>query len=143
MELETKYHGIIEYKNEDIIEFKNGLSGFKNLRRFIISPIEENELFNILHSIEDNEVGFIVTSPFSVVKDYELELDDNVINALKIEKEEDVLVLSTVTLNTDIKNITVNMCAPIIVNIKTKLGQQIILNNERYLIKHPLFKEDV
>ncbi|NFF61830.1 flagellar assembly protein FliW [Clostridium botulinum] len=143
MKLETKYHGTIEYKNEDIIEFENGLPGFKNLKRFIISPIEENELFNILHSIEDNEVGFVVTSPFSVVENYELELDDNVINALKIEKEEHVLVLNTVTLNTDIKNITVNMCAPIIINIKTKLGEQIILNNGKYLIKHPLFKEDI
>ncbi|AYF55040.1 flagellar assembly protein FliW [Clostridium botulinum] len=143
MKLETKCHGIIEYNKDDIIEFKKGIPGFDNLKKFINFPIENNEVFSVLHSIENNEIGFIVTSPFSVINDYEINLDDNVINRLKIEKEKDVLVLNTVTLHSKLENITVNLCAPIVINIKTKLGEQIILNNGKYEIKHPLFKEDI
>ncbi|CAG7841075.1 Flagellar assembly factor FliW [Clostridium haemolyticum] len=143
MKLETKCHGIIEYNKDDVIEFKKGIPGFDNLKKFINFPIENNEVFSVLHSIENNEIGFIVTSPFSVINDYEINLDDNVINRLKIEKEKDVLVLNTVTLHSKLENITVNLCAPIVINIKTKLGEQIILNNEKYEIKHPLFKEDI
>ncbi|KEI13073.1 flagellar assembly protein FliW [Clostridium novyi B str. ATCC 27606] len=143
MKLETKCHGIIEYNKDDIIEFKKGIPGFDNLKKFINFPIENNEVFSVLHSIENNEIGFIVTSPFSVINDYEINLDDNVINRLKIEKEKDVLVLNTITLHSKLENITVNLCAPIVINIKTKLGEQIILNNGKYEIKHPLFKEDI
>lgn len=143
MKLETKCHGIIEYNKDDVIEFKKGIPGFNNLKKFINFPIENNEVFSVLHSIENNEIGFIVTSPFSVINDYEINLDDNVINRLKIEKEKDVLVLNTVTLHSKLENITVNLCAPIVINIKTKLGEQIILNNGKYEIKHPLFKEDI
>ena len=143
MKLKTKCHGIIEYSKNDVIEFKKGIPGFDNLKKFINFPIEDNDVFSVLHSIENNEIGFIVTSPFSIVNDYEINLDGNVINRLKIEKEKDVLVLNTVTLHSKLENITVNLCAPIVINIKTKLGEQIILNNEKYKIKYPLFKEDI
>ena len=140
MKIDTKYHGIVEYKTEDIIEFKKGVPGFNELKKFIYFPIEDNEMFSVLHSIEDSEVGFIVTSPFNVIKDYEIKLDDEIIKRLNIEKESDVLVVNTVTLNSKIENITVNMCAPIIINIEKNLGEQLILNNPRYVVKQPLFK---
>ncbi|KEH98115.1 flagellar assembly protein FliW [Clostridium massiliodielmoense] len=143
MKLETKYHGIVEYNEEDVIEFKKGIPGFDELRKFINFPIEDNEVFSVLHSIENSEIGFVVISPFSVVKDYEIEIDDSVIERLNIEKEKDVLVLNTVTLDSKLENITANLCAPIVINIKTKLGEQIILNNGKYPIKYPLFKEGI
>lgn len=141
MEINTKYHGIREYEEEDIIVFKKGIPGFENLTKFIIFTTEENELFNILHSIEDKNIGFVVVSPFHVKSDYEFNLSDERLKDLRIESPEDVIVLSTVTLSTNIEKITTNLKAPIIINIKDKLGEQIILDNEKYLIKYPLFKE--
>ena len=60
MELVTKYHGIREYSDEDVIVFKKGLPGFKELKNFIIFPLESNEVFSILHSIENIEVGLVL-----------------------------------------------------------------------------------
>jgi flagellar assembly factor FliW len=142
MKINTKYHGIREYEDKDIITFKKGLPGFEDLRGFIIFPVEENEVFSILHSIEDEKIGFVVISPFYVIKDYEINLSDDCIDELKIKSPEDVMLLNTVTLNSDINKITTNLKAPIIINIKTKLGEQIILENDDYLIKQPLIKED-
>lgn len=141
MELKTKYHGTIEYSEEEVIHFKKGMPGFQNLKKFILFPVEENNLFSILHSIEDNNIGFIVVSPFNVEKDYEIELNDAVLKELNIKEEKDVLVFNTVTLSEDIKKITSNLKAPIVINIEERLGEQIILNDEKYEIKHPLFKE--
>lgn len=139
MKLHTKYHGTREYKEEDIITFKKGLPGFENLKKFIMFPAEENEVFNILHSVEDEETGFVVISPFHVTHDYEFELDDETMKELHVKGSSDVTVVNTVTVNSDINKITVNMRAPIVINIKSKYGEQIILNNEKYLIKQPLF----
>lgn len=142
MKLNTKYHGIREYEEKDIIDFNKGLPGFEDLKRFIIFPVEDNEMFSVLHSVDNVEVGFVVVSPFNVLKDYEIKLDDETIKKMKIEKPEDVLVVNTVTLSSKVENITVNLRAPIIINIKDKIGAQLILSNESYLVKYPLFKGD-
>lgn len=142
MNLNTKYHGFIDYKEEDIIHFEKGIPGFEHLKKFIIFPVEDNEVFSVFNSIEDENTGIIVVSPFTVKKHYEVKLEEEQIKRLKIEKEEDVLILNTVTLNSDINKITTNLRAPIIINIKEKLGEQIILNKEEYKVKHPIFKEE-
>lgn len=142
MKLITKYHGAIEYNEEDIITFKKGLPGFEDLKKFIVVPFEDNDVFSILISIEDIEVGIPVVSPFHVDETYEFKLSDEKINELSVNSPEDILVLNTVTLNSNVKNITINMKAPIIINIKGKIGEQIILDNEKYRIKEPLFKEE-
>lgn len=142
MEIITKHHGVVTYNEEDVIVFKKGLPGFKELKNFIIFPLESNETFSILHSIEDVEVGLILVSPFTVTLDYEFKIPDTFIKELKIIKEEDVLVLTTVTLSSNIEDITTNLKAPMIINIKEKLGEQLILDNDKYKIKEQLFKQD-
>lgn len=141
MKLKTRYHGTIEYDEKEVIKFEKGLPGFEELKKFIIFPVEEDSPFNILHSIEDDEVGFTVVSPFYVDSGYEFNVDDDKIKGLKIKGYDDLLILCTLTLNSDIKKITANMKAPIIINIKEKLGEQIVLDSEKYLIKYPVFKE--
>ncbi|MGK0468069.1 flagellar assembly protein FliW [Clostridium sp.] len=142
MELITKYHGVREYNNDDVIVFKKGLPGFKDLKNFIIFPLESNEAFSVLHSIEATEVGLVLVSPFNLVLDYEFKIPDTDIKELQIANHEQVLVLTTVTLNSNVKNMTTNLKAPIIINIKEKLGEQLILDNDKYKIKQPLFKEN-
>ncbi|HEY8889413.1 MAG TPA: flagellar assembly protein FliW [Clostridium sp.] len=142
MELVTKYHGVKEYSDEDVIKFKKGLPGFKELKKFIIFPVENNGIFSVLHSIENTEVGLVLVSPFTLSQGYEFKIPDNYVLELKIVEPEDVLVLTTVTLNSDMKKMTTNLKAPIIINTKEKLGEQLILDNDKYRIKEPLFKEN-
>lgn len=140
MKLNTKYHGCIDYKEEDVIYFEKGIPGFKELKKFIIFPVEDNDVFSVFHSVEKEDMGIIVTSPFNIEEDYEVQLDEEQIKNLKLQEEKDVLILNTVTLNSDMNKITVNLRAPIVINIKEKIGEQIIINSDKYEVKHPLFK---
>lgn len=142
MKLYSKYHGTIEYEEEDVLTFPKGIPGFENLKKFILFSIEENNVFNMLHSIENVEIGLLIVSPFLVLKDYEISLEDRLVSELKIESEADVIVFNTVCFNNDLKKATVNLKAPIVINNKEKLGEQLILDNDKYSIKHPLLKED-
>lgn len=142
MKLYSKYHGIIEYEEEEIITFSKGLPGFKDLKKFILFTIEENSVFSMLHSIENAEIGLIVVSPFYIKKDYEFNLGNKEKKELKIKSEEDVVIFNTVCVNKDVKKITTNLKAPIVINIKEHRGEQLILDNEKYLIKQPLLKEE-
>lgn len=141
MEINTKYHGVKEYLEEDIITFKRGLPGFEDLRKFILFSVEENESFSILQSIEDDSIGIVTIPPFGIFENYEVNLKDELLHELCIKQENDVMVLSTVTISSNINKITVNLKAPIIINIKERLGEQIILDKAEYSIKHPLIQE--
>ncbi|GAA0091804.1 flagellar assembly protein FliW [Paraclostridium bifermentans] len=120
------------------IVFEKGLPGFENHKNFEISEIEENQKFKVVNSLDDKSVGFIAVSPFDIKKDYEIKLDADTINLLKIDKPEDVLLLNIVTLGKKLENSTVNLKAPLVMSVKNKLGAQLILQDDKYNIKEPL-----
>lgn len=130
-----------EITEDKIITFNRGIPGFEDLTKFILEEIEGNEVFCLLKSIEDEKFALVVISPFIVDAGYSVDLNDNIVDLLRISNENQVLILNTVTLNSDMKKITSNLAAPIIINIDEKIGEQIILNNEKYQIKTPIFKE--
>lgn len=141
MKVNTKYHGVREYKEEDIITFKKGLPGFEGLKKYILFPVEQNDLFSILQSLEDESIGLVVVSPFDVINEYEFKIQDELLDSLDIKSESEVMVINTVTLSSMVENITVNLKAPIIINTRLGLGEQIILDKDEYKVKHPLIKE--
>lgn len=142
MEIKTIYHGERTYNEEEVITFSKGLLGLENCKRFILFPLEENDNFSVLHSIEEIDMGWIVVSPFQVKEDYSIELPQSLQQRLEIGSEEEVALLSTVTLSSDITKITANLRAPLVININRRIGEQIIVDKEEYLIKHPIFKEE-
>lgn len=141
MEVISPVHGKITYDENEIIKFEKTILGFDKSKRFILKDVNENDFFKILQSVDEPEVGFIVISPFEVENNYEINLNNEVINTLKIKEANNVLLYSLVTLNSKIEDITVNLKAPIVINIKNKKAQQFIIDKEKYKIKHPLVKE--
>lgn len=138
MKFETKYHGVIEYSDNNVVNLVKGMSGFEGLKKFVLIEIKGNEVFSLFHSIENDEIGFIVVSPFYVKGDYQVNLSDDIIKELKIENEKDVAIINTVTLAKDVKEMTTNLGAPIIINIKEHLGKQIIISDNEKFIKYPI-----
>lgn len=137
----SKIHGKLEYDEKDIIIFKKEILGFSNKEKFVLVELEDYKPFKLLQSLEDEEVGLILTSPFEFFDDYKVNLPEETLNRLNIDNEEDVLLLTTITLSSDPKKITTNLKAPIIINKKANLAEQIIIDDSKYNIKHPLIKE--
>ncbi|MEG0132543.1 MAG: flagellar assembly protein FliW [Clostridium sp.] len=127
--------------HEKIITFNRGIPGFEDLKEFKLTNVEADSPFKLLKSTDNESVGFVTVMPFDFKVDYEIELPEGVIKELKIDSEEDVLILNTVTLHSNVKKITTNLKAPIIINLKNNQGYQMILDRENYSIKHPLIKE--
>ena len=119
------------------IFFEKGIPGLEKYREFEIHQVESNEKFKQIISIEDSNIGFIAISPFEIKKDYELNLSDDVIKELQIDSPKDVLVLSLITLGKTLEKSTVNLKAPVIINIKNNKGKQLILQDDKYNIKEP------
>lgn len=141
MKFISKIHGEIEYTEKNIITFKKGIPGFEELKRYILVDLEGYEPFSLLQSIEDENIGMIVVSPYEFFSEYKVKLSDETIDALQIKSPEEVYIITTVTLNSDPKNITTNLQGPIVINNSKKLGEQIILDNNKYKVKELLMKE--
>ncbi len=120
------------------ILFEKGIPGFEDYKYFNVNIIKDNEKFYSIVSKEDDNIGFISISPFDIKKDYEIDLDDEVVKELDIKTEKDVLVLCLITLGKTLKDSTANLKAPIIINIKNNRGKQLILQDDKYKIKEPL-----
>lgn len=120
------------------ILFEKGIPGFEDYKYFNVNIIKDNEKFYSIVSKEDDNIGFISISPFDIKKDYEIDLDDEVVKELEIKTEKDVLVLCLITLGKTLKDSTANLKAPIIINIKNNRGKQLILQDDKYKIKEPL-----
>ena len=120
----------------DVI-FKKGIPGFDNINDFTIKSLKDNDKFKILEA-KNGEVSFVTISPFEVYSD----LTDEIIKELEIKSSEEVLVLSIITLGKDLKSSTMNLQAPLIINVKNNLAKQFIMQNSEYKTKHPLIRRD-
>lgn len=123
------------------ITFKKGIPGFDYLKDFILKELKDNERFKILESTK-GEVSFVTISPFEIYSDYEINLNEETIKELQIGKPEDVLVLNIITLGKTLESSTMNLQAPIVINIKNNLAKQYIMQNSNYKTKHPLIRRE-
>jgi FliW protein. len=60
---------------------------------------------------------------------------------LDIKDLNHILVFAIVVIPDEIEKMTANLKAPIIVNAENNKGMQILLDNDDYMIKHPILKE--
>ena len=139
MNIQTKYFDEVEIDEADIIKFQNGLPGFLDEKQFVLMNLEDT-VFQVLQSVETQALAFIVVNPFQFKSDYAFVLDNQVVEQLKIESDEDVTILSIVTLKESLKESTVNLKAPLVINVKQKEGKQYIIQKTDYTTKEYIFK---
>lgn len=140
MKIQTFYFGEIEMDEKSVIQFPNGIPGFHEEKKFVLLDIPDNPAFQILQSVHNQQLAFVVTNPYLFYKDYEFELDEGTIEQLYIEKPEDVVVFTIVTLHDPFEKSTINLQAPIVMNTKNNHAKQVVLNNTAYQTKHPISK---
>ena len=75
--------------------------------------------------------------------DYSIDLPDNVVEMLKIQNVESLLVMNIASIpQNDPQGTTINLLAPIVFNLDEMLAGQVILSGSGYDISFPLFKKN-
>ena len=139
MKIDTKFLGQIEVVQEQLYSFEEGIPGFPEEKQFALIPFGKNTPFMILQSISNVQIGFVLAFPYTFKTDYAFDLSKQDVEALNIEKQEDIITYAIVTLKDTLPNSTINLLAPIIINTKTRQGRQIVLNeNKQELLHYPL-----
>ncbi|PHO06109.1 flagellar assembly protein FliW [Thermoanaerobacterium thermosaccharolyticum] len=141
MDIETKNFGLVSYNEEDVLHFDDGIPGFEGLKSFILLSVDEYTPFKWLQSLDDTDIAFVIIDPKVVVKDYKVEINEETVKLLDIKDLNHILVFAIVVIPDEIEKMTANLKAPIIINAENNKGMQILLDNDDYMIKHPILKE--
>lgn len=139
MKIGTKYHGDVEIKNNEVLAFDKGIPGFLDEKQFVLLPLSEDNIFYVMQSVATPALAFILSNPFNFFKHYDFKLEDTVVDQLGIGSEQDVQVYSILTVHDPFEKTTANLQAPIIINVTNYKAKQVILHEEQYSTKHPIF----
>ena len=138
MIIATKYHGVQELAEAEVLLCEEGLPGFGGEKKWVILPLTEENTFYVLQSAETANLAFILTSPFLTHPDYEFKLEEESVQAIGATQE-NITVFSIVSVKEPFKESTLNLQAPIVIDLKSRRGKQVILNDTNYEIRTPLF----
>lgn len=136
--IEFPRFGLCTFAESEVISFPWGLPGFERLRRFLVLSVDGQEGFIWLQSIEDPKVALPLTDPWSLFDDYEAPLPHYAKVALGLEQPDGFCILCVCVVGKDAQEMTINLLAPIVINLETRAGRQVALENQRYSVRTPI-----
>ena len=142
MKINTRVFGEVEIADEKIITFEKGIIGFPDMKHFtLLHDSEKGSSVGIryLQSIEEPEFAMPVMDPLIVKEDYNPEVSDDLLQGLGGLTEENILVLVTVTVPSDLTKMSVNLQGPVIINVEERKACQIIVEGEARPVRFPIY----
>ncbi|GIO67581.1 flagellar assembly protein FliW [Paenibacillus sp. JTLBN-2024] len=128
---------IIDNNKSFKVSFSGSILGFEELDEFELEIVKDTP-FLYLRSLDNPEISFVTTSPFEWYNTYSIHLEEQLKTHLMIDDPEDVLVLSIVTIRDSLSTSTINLLAPLIINLNERIGTQQVLQGGIYRANHPL-----
>jgi flagellar assembly factor FliW len=124
MKIETTRFGAVEIEADDIIFFRNGLLGFEDCQHWVILADADNNSLAWMQSMQYPKIALPVVSPRRFVPDYQVRLDPKDVELLQLSETEQSFVLAVVSRDNDV--LTLNLRAPLIVNLSRRMGSQVV-----------------
>lgn len=141
--IKTVRNGEIKVDESKIVHFSDGIPAFEDEHEFLVLPYGEENPYYILQSVNTPDLAFLMTMPDLFFEDYEFELNDDVLESLGITDRDDILVYVLITIpGGKIRDMTVNLMAPIVLNKKNMKAQQVVLEKTNYTTKHRLIPSE-
>jgi flagellar assembly factor FliW len=135
--VELPRFGACSYAPGDVIEFPWGLPGFPTLRNWL--PLNlDNQSFVWLQSLDDHSVALPAIDPWMVFEDYDPKLPAYAFTSLEIREAGDFATLCVVVVTANAAEMTINLMAPIVVNLRTRKARQIMLDGSSYSPREPM-----
>lgn len=141
MTVETRLFGEITIADEKLIIFPEGIVGFPFLEKFALIHDADNENAPImwLQSMDEPDFAMPVIEPNLVMENYNPTVDDEYLGPVGELSEDQIYVLVTITVPPEIEKMSVNLKAPIIINMANNQAVQIIVEDD-FKVKHPIYE---
>lgn len=138
MTIQTDY-GTVEYREEDLLIFRDGIFGFPKLTRYLLLRMnEDDDSILLMLSTEESKVVFVLINPFFLDPDYSPVLAPEELACLETEDSGELSYYAICVVQNDYLENTVNLKCPLVINPKTRHGIQVILKDSPYGYRHKL-----
>jgi flagellar assembly factor FliW len=124
---------------ENVFRFPEGVPAFESAREFVFLAEPDTRPFFFLQAIGPLAVRFVCIDPFLVCPGYRPNLSASDVRFLGLARPEDAFVASIVTVTPDPRDILANLQGPVIVNLVTCVGRQIICEGQTYPVRYRIW----
>ena len=130
--------GECTYRESEVLTFPWGLPGFATLHRFIALNLEGQERFVWLQSLDDTSIALPTADPWQIFDDYAPQLPPYATSSLDLQRPEEFVTLCVVVVGPGAVEMTMNLLAPIVINLRTRTGRQVTLEAGGYSVQTPI-----
>jgi flagellar assembly factor FliW len=135
--------GTLTVPADEVIAFTSPIAGFADSLRYALVPHSlpvagDRASVAWLQAIDNPFQAFVVTDPWMIAPDYSPEISDADAAELGLESFEHARVFGILTIPADPREISINLRAPIVVNVNDRRAKQVVLLGEEYGTRHPV-----
>jgi flagellar assembly factor FliW len=127
-------------QEDAIIQFPAGLVGYPDLKAYRLFEPQDSYPLKFLQAVDQEEVSFTCIDVQAIKPDYVVPLNTEDANSLAIAEPADALVLALLVIPEDPRQMTANLAGPVVVNVKSLQGRQIVLNIDQFPLAYPVFQ---
>ena len=120
--------------------FPDGLLGLPACRRFRLTkyqPEDGSASPFLLLQCQDENMSLPILDPRWLAPEYHFSIAPDVLTYLKAHTVEELSTLAIVTVRNRMEDMTINLQGPLVVNLTSQLGLQMVV--EQFPVRHPLF----
>ena len=138
MIIETSRFGRLEVDEQRLITFPEGILGFPSNPVYALVQTGEDSGFYWLQAVDRPELAFVVCDPRLFVADFQVPVRREEVKSLGVEDSAGAQVFVIVNKVDDL--LTGNLQGPLVINVETREGRQLVLSDKRYSTRHPLMR---
>ena len=128
MRINTTRFGRIDVDANDVLNFPSGLPGLEDCREWALLADATNDSLGWLQSTSRGDIALAVVSPRRFVPDYQVRIPRSELTPLAISDIRQAQVVVVVGQNG--KSLTLNLKAPIVINLEARTGRQVVASGE-------------
>ena len=141
MTIQTSRFGEVEVSEDTLLTFPSGLVGFPAIQQFVVLDVAEDCHYQWLQAICEPDLAMVIVDVHFIDTEFRAQISDEGLTELGMTETDPVLIMAVVTIPSGRPDqATANLRAPLVVNLRTRKGKQLILH-ESIPLRFPLLPD--
>jgi flagellar assembly factor FliW len=125
----------IPIRHGTLVRFRHGVPAFEHITRWRFASEVAVRPFFYMNAADDS-VHFVCVETFRIYPGYVLQLSRESADGLEITPSANIALLSTVTVRRDPMDTTANLMSPLVINLDSLQGEQVVSEDSPYPLRH-------
>lgn len=135
----TSRFGVLELDEGAFISVPGGLIGFPECQRYVIIQHKPESPFYWFQAVDREDLAFVIVDPALFKPDYHVPLAGALLSDLKADGRDELAFYVIVTIpQGQPQAMTANLLGPLVVNTRTRLARQLVLDDQKFSHRHPI-----